>query len=234
MQRCFLSYSSGDEDGFAKELATLGFDALMVFGLGEENSAALRKLKEDGLPIVTVGLTNYIPGVSGFHLDFAADNRAAAGAMLDEGRRRLLLVQPDGDAGKKFMKDGIAGFQEAFAARGLPYSGSAVMLGRHDVAKLKEAVSSIKPEGVVFNQFPASFWLALRECVDVVDRCRVYCGFSSVFDDMDYVGYVGTPDLGLYAKRAADNLAAQLRDGAAAPVLDETMKLKISYRRAAQ
>ena len=69
----------------------------------------------------------------------------------------------------------------------------------------------MKFDGVIFYPFLRSLYDLIRERMDTREECRLVCDELSVFDDINYTGYVIKYDLRDGARKLVDNLLRQIQ-----------------------
>ncbi|WUC48437.1 LacI family transcriptional regulator [Streptomyces sp. NBC_00554] len=130
--------------GVEREAAALGYDLVLFTGsstggagaagpealsrvrladgclfLGRHTPRAeLKRLVEDGFPVVHLGRREELEGVAWVGADYVAATREVVGHLAGLGHRRIVLVREDDDA--PASADRQRGFLEGLAAAGLP------------------------------------------------------------------------------------------------------------------
>ncbi len=227
IQLCHLAQSRANA---CKELQSMRLDGLLCISPGD---AIIReqigKLKNSGLPVVSIGL-NKVPGVSSFSYDFRRDNRKVAELMLAEGRRRIVLMLP---AECAFAEEACAGVEEAFSAKGLSYDrGFAIRDTQEERNGFAHTLSAFKPDGMIFNCEIEPYWKTIKAKLDIKEGCRLYSGAMSIFDDLEFEGYAGETDPGRDTAIAIANLQEQIKSPGKAKILDLPVTMDIRLRKA--
>ncbi|MET8979330.1 LacI family DNA-binding transcriptional regulator [Streptomyces sp. NPDC004539] len=134
--------------GVEREAAALGFDLVLFTGSSTGGAGAavpdalgrvrladgclfmgrhtpraeLKRLVEDGFPVVHLGRREELEGVASVGADYVEATREVVGRLAESGHRRIMLVREDDDA--LASVDRQRGFLEGLEAVGLP-SGTA-------------------------------------------------------------------------------------------------------------
>ena len=217
VQHCPLVSSLKNAD---VEIAKEGFDGLIWICPPAAAAPAIRRLKEGGLAIVCAGKA--MEGVSSTFYDFKHDNRQVAKLMLQEGRRKLMLLHPASSA------YGIAGMEDAYSEEGLKFDRSWAFSETDETQEaFGRILEAMKPDGIIFNVSIGPYMKEVKEHLDIVTECRLYSGEWALRKDMGFYGYEGVADLTHLAELAADNLEAQIAMGKDAPILHEGISFKI-------
>jgi hypothetical protein len=222
VQHCFVT---GPLSNAAEELSSLGLDAVVWFFPTSSAMELLRELRESGMPVIIAG-DGKAPD-SSLYFDHTATNFNVAGRMLEEGRRKIMLAI----SGKaQFKEQAIEGMERAFHEKGLQFDkGEMLHLVTDDgqaafAAKLK----TVKPDGIVFNHNIMPVWKLVTDNLDIVSDCRLYAMEMVLYDDMDYCGYIGIPDIRAGGRHMVGCLEAQLEG---MPALTQSpIEMKIEFK----
>ena len=223
VQNCELTSSLKEAD---VEIAQGGYDGVVWVSPREDAIPAIRRLKAAGMPVVCVGAK--VDGVSSCRVDFVADNCEVARLMLQEGRQKIMLVIPAARtvSCRERVADGIGGIKTAFAEFGREFDPTWVVT-EDERENFGRVLDLMRPDAIIFNVHIEHYLEIIRERLDIVSECRLYCGKWSISKDMRYSGYLGVIDLKTAAERAVTNLVAQMNAPETAEVLDFVMHRKI-------
>ena len=225
-QECFIT-SSGKE--IEKELSMLNLAGFIAVFPNEKITPALGKLKEkNNVPAISIGYR--VQGISSLYYDPEASVFNTMNKMLDEGRRRILMVLLDDSDGRSMQNASLEGAHRAIEERNATASANLILLSkRSGKDELAKAIDMLKPDAIIFQTSPQDLLATVKERIDIEDCCRLYAGDLGVFKDMGYTGYIGNTDISQDISPMVDNLLSQLRDPKNAPVLHIPLKIKISF-----
>ena len=177
-----------------------------------------------GMPILCVGRS--MEGVSSWSFDFEKDNCNVARLMLQEGRRKIMLVEPP--AAYSLSQGGAAGVDRAFSEFGLAFDKAWVVADSEEERKaFGRTLDLLRPDAIIFNVDILPDLSEIKSRLDIVEGCRLYSGEWSVGKDMGYSGYLGVADLHDSADLAAENLLSQLESPQTGRTLDCVMDMKM-------
>jgi len=191
-----------------------GFDAVPV----------IKELKTKGMPIVSIG--RKIEGVSSLSIDFAELGCRIAKRMLEQERKRILLVLMNKPTFPQDMA--VDGVEKAFREYGETFHPAWKVKGSSDEQEnFGKILERERPDGIIFFDSIRPYLTALKSDQNVTADCLLYSPEWEIRDDMDYSGYVGVPNLKEAANLVAENLEAQLYIPETAEVLEATIAFQI-------
>lgn len=136
--------------------------------------------------------------------------------LFQEKRTHLLLVVWDRKEMLDLVEEPLARCCEEFKVD----RGQVIVLAKpfqEAVERVTEMLNfGMKFEGVVFSPCYDAIYRLIVERFDS-RSCRIVCDETSVFDDLNYSGYVVRYDLESAAVRLVDDLIAQVDDPARPP-----------------
>jgi DNA-binding LacI/PurR family transcriptional regulator len=156
--------------------------------------ATLRRLKDEGLPLIEIDRRSGLPGVDAVLLDNAMGSRLAAEHLLELGHRRIGIISgPMRLTTGRQRHDGFAG---TLAKRGAPLADEYVQVGDFREPSGYQATRALldlaeRPTAlfVANNEMMAGALSALRE-----EGVRIPADISLIsFDDVRWAKYVDPP-----------------------------------------
>lgn len=172
------------------------------------------KLKRKGFPVVS--FWNRTEGISSFYVSWKEHFRMVLSRLFQENRTHLLLVVWDRKEMQDLVEETVSLCCEEFQID----RGQVIVLAkpfREAVERVTEMLNfGMKFDGVVFSPCCDAIYRLIVERFDP-QICRIVCDETSVFDDLNYSGYVVRYDLESAAVRLVDDLIAQLADPARFP-----------------
>lgn len=220
LQSCFLS--SKDP---VHELKNLGFDGVIWIYPHDELVPTLVKLKESGMSVLSIG--RKIASVSSISVDAESLSREISRKMLAEGKKRLILLgsSEDGSASEDEI---LRGVEAAFSERGLSYDRGLFIDNCSAVpGEFTKVLLRLRPDGIIFNIDISRYWADIQEAGDAISGCLYYSSCWPVYDDMDYSGLLGIPDLKAASRLAIDNILEQVERKGEALVLNGCLEMKL-------
>ena len=172
------------------------------------------ELKRKGFPVVS--FWNRTEGISSFYVSWKEHFRMVLSRLFQENRTHLLLVVWDRKEMQDLVEETVSFCCEEFQID----RGQVIVLAkpfREAVERVTEMLNfGMKFDGVVFSPCCDAIYRLIVERFDP-QICRIVCDETSVFDDLNYSGYVVRYDLESAAVRLVDDLIAQLADPARFP-----------------
>ena len=172
------------------------------------------KLKRNGFPVVS--FWNLAEGISSFYVSWSDYFRMVLSRLFLEKRTHLLLVVWDRKEMLDLVEEPLAQCCEEFQVD----RGQVIVLAKpfqEAVERVTEMLNfGMKFDGVVFSPCYDAIYRLIVERFDP-RSCRIVCDETSVFDDLNYSGYVVRYDLESAAVRLVDDLIAQVADPARPP-----------------
>ena len=166
----------------------------------------IKELKTQGMPVVSIG--RKIEGVSSLSIDFAELGYRIAKRMLEQGRKRILLVLMNKPTFPQDMA--VDGVEKAFREHGETFQPTWQIKGsREKQENFGRILEHEKPDGIIFFDSIRPYLTALKSDQNLTADGLLYSPEWEIRDDMDYSGYVGVPNLKDAADLAAENLEAQ-------------------------
>jgi len=196
----------------AKEILSLGLNALLWIAPGDKMLPAVKELAERDYLLLVGGAK--LPGVNCLYGGVESEYRKATGVLLDEGRRRVALVVGKGE--EYPHRDAVEkGWRAAYRERGIPCDDSLLLTQSRELARdFEEALDATRPDGVCFSDMEERYYDALKRKYDLASQCRVYTVASAITRNMGgYLGYAGYPMFRQAAAKAAAEFSALLAGG---------------------
>jgi len=220
-------FMSGVRDKAADEIIATGIDAVIWISALDSMLPAMEKLKAAGICQISACREN-VDGVSNIVADVFSEYKKATGLMLDEGRRRVGLLQLDA-GNRSYDNEAVHGWRAAYAERGIPCDSSLIM--EHSDALLQnfeQVLGSIKPDGICFTTMIEDYYGAVTRKLDIVNECRLYSIKSNISHKMTgFIGYVGCPKMQEAAASAAEKFAALLESGNSSDTFSQAIETDI-------
>lgn len=192
-----------------RELTESGLDGIIWLLPVYEAVPVIRRLKSKGMPIVSVG--RWIDGVSSIAIDYAALCRQVATAMLQQGRKRILLVRMQDSTQVLPQNMAIDGVREAFREAGETFQADWLVNGsREEQENFGTILAKAKPEGIIFTDCIRSYLEALEKNTVLLGDTLFFSPEWELRDDIGYSGWLGIPNLRDAAGKAVENLEKQL------------------------
>jgi LacI family transcriptional regulator len=140
----------GDESmrQFTAQMSAKAFDGLLVIE-PEGSFDFITMLHEQGLPVVLIDDRGHEPRVPSVATTNHSGAHAAAGHLLDLGRRRPLVIT--GPERFSCTRERLSGFAGAYAEAGFPLTDDRVVVGDFTFGRGRDAVREAVAAGLVFD-----------------------------------------------------------------------------------
>jgi LacI family transcriptional regulator len=182
-----------------------------------QDSETVKTLQERGVPLVLVGTTAALPGVSSVDIDNESVGAAAAAHLLELGHRRFAYLAPNPDTAAANERE--ASFRARLRQAGLPDDATRTFFARNEaalevVADVISGMGSARPTAIMcwHDGAACSFGAILK-----ARGFRIPDDFSIVGVDKDPLGDIFEPPITTFpqplhtlGKRAANLLIDRL------------------------
>lgn len=185
------------------------------------------KVKAKGVPVVS--LMNRIEEISSFYDPVEERFLEILERLFSEKRRHILVIVGWKEA--EVVSAIRNAINRACEKYGIP-AGQVILMDQKESECRKRVeellLFGIKFEAVVFYHCIRSLYNLIRNSLETEEGCRFVCDESSVFDDLNYTGYVVHYHLKEAAKRMIDNLLLQFEEKDT-PVVHEKIQYSITF-----
>lgn len=228
VQHCTLTSALADA---ATELLQANLSGVVWLMPGSDAVPVLKTLQARGMPLVSVG--RRVEGVSSVAIDFCDLGYRIASRMLEQGRKRILLVQMGTPT---FPQDGaVAGVEKAYRERSGRFWPTWVFKGgSSEQENFAGILEREKPDGIIYFDSIRPYWKTLRRYQERCADCLLYSAAWELRDDMGYAGLMGVPKLAEAAVMAAENLNEQVASPTTAEILQAPIAFDIVNMEAAR